>query len=153
MIIWLTGRSGAGKTRLAKELMEIPFQRRPWFLVEGERMRQAFSPTAYTAEGRERNVARCYSTAAFLEAEGYNVIVAAVSPNRQQRESFKTRRRPLVCEVYLPGLPEYLRPDYVDLNYQEPILDHFTAGDTSDLETVCAQIASWAAAKEKERDL
>ena len=108
-VIWITGLSGAGKTTLARELLQhLP---QPRLLLDGDEMRQAFAPLAdgYDLESRKK-FAFAYTRLCKLAAEqGLTVVCATISMfhdvHRWNRENL-----PGYVEVYLE-IPETVRRD------------------------------------------
>ena len=82
MVIWITGRQGAGKTTLAYALKK---RRKTAVVLDGDEIR-AIYPADYSNSGREKNIVRIGKLAGLLESQGFNVIVALVSPRQKWRD-------------------------------------------------------------------
>ena len=103
MIIWLTGQPGSGKTTLANAVAEAFETLGPSVAVlDGDHFRKVMLPLRddpYSQGNRWINIDRMQSVAIAMQKLGWFVIVAAVSPDRNQRRNFK--RHNSVLEVYL----------------------------------------------------
>ena len=123
MIIWLTGASGAGKTTLAKALVE---KLRNWIILDGDEMRDSISIGAgFDEKDRTEHNLRVARLAKVLEKQGSNILVSVIAPFPDLRE-----RVDLICSpkwVCLEGTHEdktyvnpYIQPDnatlYLGLN-------------------------------------
>ena len=83
MIIWVTGRRGAGKTTLARELC----QKMDALNLDGDDMRASITgELGYTAKDRMTNNIKIAKLAKVLEEQGIDVIVSTICPEyvRQQ---------------------------------------------------------------------
>ena len=62
MVIWITGMSSSGKTRLGKEIHKIlnaRSQSRNWILLDGDVVRNIFGEDLdHSIEGRRKNAVR-----------------------------------------------------------------------------------------------
>lgn len=98
MIIWITGQPASGKTTLAKYLTEC-FVDKTYRVIDGDVFRNHTANNDYSEQGRRLNVERIMIFA--LGEENYYdyVIVAAVSPFKDQRDWIKTKTD--VKEIYL----------------------------------------------------
>ncbi len=98
MVYWITGRRNSGKTTLAYRLKaQIPES----VVVDGDEVRRYF-PTGYTDDEREENQERIAKIAALLEKQGFTVIVACVSPNRELREQLQFEYFDECLEICMP---------------------------------------------------
>lgn len=100
-------------------------------LVDAETLRSV-RPDSFDEAGRRRNVERLQLIAAVLDRAGYDVAVAAVSPYRDQRETFKAEHGAL--EVYVHGETGLWDREYAgaDCVYEPPELG-FLDVDTSEV--------------------
>ena len=98
MIIWITGQPASGKTTLANKLIQC-FVYQSYTIIDGDTFRQLTENHDYSEKGRRLNIERMMITA--LEHDRYYdyVIVAAVSPFKDQRDWIKTKAN--VKEIYL----------------------------------------------------
>ncbi len=82
MIIWITGLSGAGKTTLAKAVVEqLHDTKVPCVLLDGDAFRAAVgdATTGYDKESRLQNAQRLARFAKLLESQQLTVVVATIS--------------------------------------------------------------------------
>lgn len=130
MIYWFTGQPGAGKTSIAKSLMEkLPNNT---FHVDGDDLREIFNNKDYSEVGRRKNIELAQHITHFLHNKGNNVVVSLVSPYRDQREDFKNRLESSILEIYVHTENLRGREDFHVKNYEEP-LENFLDMDTSDV--------------------
>ena len=131
MIYWLTGQSGAGKTTIANKLLESDKLIKP-FLVDGDRLRELFNNKDYTETGRRENVLLAQLIAETINKTGRDVLVALVSPYRDQREQFKERIGEDIKELYVHTTRITGKENFHVNNYEEP-LNNFVDIDTSNI--------------------
>jgi adenylylsulfate kinase-like enzyme len=130
MIYWFTGQPGAGKTSIAKSLMEkLPNNT---FHVDGDDLREIFNNKDYSETGRRKNIELAQHITHFLHNKGNNVVVSLVSPYRDQREDFKNNLNNTIIEIYVHTEHIRGREDFHVKNYEEPLED-FLDMDTSDI--------------------
>jgi adenylylsulfate kinase len=127
MIFWLTGQPGAGKTTIAKELLRDRFKSA--FLVDGDQMRELFNNKDYSEKGRRDNIELAQNIAYYLNQNNRDVIVAMVSPYRDQREAFKEKVGGTVKEYYI-HTSEIRGKENYHTNYEQP-LTNFIDIDTT----------------------
>ena len=123
MIVWLTGQPGAGKTTIANALKasyEAEGAMVKTWIIDGDDLR-ALMPETYDEVGRRRNVMKAQAIARFLFNRGQNVIVALVSPYRDQRMSFKMMGD--VAEIYLYTKEIRGKEHFFVEDYQPPYKD------------------------------
>lgn len=134
-IIWLTGQPGAGKTTLAKSIMELRFFT-DWYHIDGDDIRELFDNKDYSKEGRMKNVQLAQQIAQYLHSKGQNVLVSLVSPYKEQREAFKTKLENAIKEVYvhtseIRGREQFFVDDYEPPteNYIDMCTDNITVAE------------------------
>ena len=87
-VFWLFGRSGAGKTTLARRLHDGMLNRRiPVFYLDGDDMRGGLcSDLGFTSEARIENHRRIAEVARLSADQGLNVVVSTMAPEHAQRD-------------------------------------------------------------------
>jgi adenylylsulfate kinase-like enzyme len=116
MIYWFTGQPGAGKTTLAKEL--INYLNDDVIHIDGDDLRDIFQNKDYSEAGRRKNIERAQDIARFLNMKGATVVVSLVSPYLAQREEFKDNNT--VTEIYVHTSDERGREGYHVKDYEKP---------------------------------
>lgn len=102
MVIWITGKSGAGKTTLAKQLID-------WYkklnccvvMFDGDEVRDRF-PTGFTDEDRSNHIMRISKFASLIEKQDVIVIIALLSPKYRWRVEAK-KLFEKSCLIYVKG--------------------------------------------------
>ena len=82
MIYWFYGQPGAGKTTLAKELLNHIEA----VHVDGDDIRSLFQNKDYSREGRTKNLTLINNIVRFLDHKNINVVVSVVSPFKELRD-------------------------------------------------------------------
>ncbi len=129
-VYWFTGLSGAGKTTLAKELLNS-FSLKP-ILLDADDLRQGVnSDLGYSKEDRIKNVDRIAHIANLLASQGFNVIVTCISKEASQRARIKELIGKTYIEIFVDrsiencqkydtkGLYKSINRDNMINNYQE----------------------------------
>lgn len=86
VVLWLTGLSGAGKSTIAKILIQhfkSQGERVQW--LDGDVTREFIPATGFSREERDRHVLSTGFTARLLEQNGVNVVASYISPFRETR--------------------------------------------------------------------
>jgi adenylylsulfate kinase len=106
-VIWLMGLSGAGKTTLARRLLErARAAGRPADLIDGDLVRDFFEDRAgYGRENRIANIKRIVFGSLLLSRNGVLAIVSNISPYEETRQ-FARRKLPGYREIYLKASVE-----------------------------------------------
>jgi adenylylsulfate kinase len=92
--LWLTGRSGAGKTTLTTAL--LPYLGAGTEVLDGDEIRLRLSKgLGFSREDRDTNIDRISFVAERLSRQGVRTIVAAISPYRLAREQARARHERL----------------------------------------------------------
>jgi len=82
MIYWFYGQPGAGKTTLAKALLE----KVDAVHIDGDDIRKVFNNQDYSKEGRIKNLTLINNIVRFLDHKGFNIIASVVSPYQEVRD-------------------------------------------------------------------
>jgi adenylylsulfate kinase-like enzyme len=127
MIYWFTGQPGAGKTTLVNNLLDH-FGKQNTIIIDGDDLRLIFDNKDYSETGRRRNIERAQDIAFFMNRKGFTVLVALVSPYKDQRDMFKNLAD--VVEVYVHTSEDRGRNNYHVENY-EPPTENFIDIDTT----------------------
>ncbi len=88
-IFWLYGRSGAGKTTLAKRLHRALQDRDiPVLLLDADELRHTLcSDLGFSPEARVENHRRIAEVARIAVDQGINVVAATMAPQHRQRDA------------------------------------------------------------------
>ncbi len=128
--LWFTGLSGAGKSTVA-ELVAAELERRGvrWELLDGDVVRLNLSKgLGFSKEDRDTNILRIGWVAERLTYHGAAVLVSAISPYREARESVR-KNIPRFVEVFVKAsVEECARRDVKGL-YEKALkgeIDNFT---------------------------
>ena len=81
MVLWIIGLSGAGKTTLAKKVVEkIRSSKTNVVLIDGDMIRDVFgNDLGHTLEDRRQNADRICRLCKFLDDQGIHVVCAILS--------------------------------------------------------------------------
>lgn len=87
-VFWLYGRSGAGKTTLARVLHRALLDRKiPVFYLDGDDLRSGLcSDLAFTPEARLENHRRLAEVAKLAAGQKLNVVVSSMAPQHCHRD-------------------------------------------------------------------
>ena len=87
-VFWLFGRSGAGKTTLARRLLDGLHNRSiPAIYLDGDEMRSSLcSDLGFNSGARLENHRRIAEVARLLTQQGLNVVVSTMAPEYTQRD-------------------------------------------------------------------
>lgn len=128
MIYWLTGQPGAGKSTQA-EWLASTFPGKAT-IVDGDDIREIFDNKDYSEAGRRKNIELAQNIAHFLHKKELIVIVALVSPYKDQRDQFKEKLGKNLVELYIHCSDERGREQFHVANY-EPPTENFIDVDTT----------------------
>jgi adenylylsulfate kinase len=119
-VIWFTGISGAGKTRLSSMLLgELKLRGRAVKLLDGDEVRKFFeNDLGYTRQERIFNIKRISFTAQQLSECGITVLVANIAPYYEVRD-FLRRKLSNYTQVYLKASLEVVTQRDVQGHYQK----------------------------------
>jgi len=128
MIYWFTGQPGAGKTTLAKALIEKCSDN--CIHIDGDELRDIFQNYDYSIKGRKKNMNSVLDLCRFLDKKNFTVVVSVVAPYKKTRDSLKLTN--LVTEIFVHTTEPRGREKYFVKNY-EPPTDNFIDIDTTEL--------------------
>ena len=102
-IIWLFGRSGAGKTTLASKIVDrYNALQIPCLWLDGDRVRQGLSnDLGYTLTDRMENHRRIIEVACIAHEQGLNVVVSAMAPTETIRAKVNELAKSAIDWIYI----------------------------------------------------
>ena len=91
--IWLTGLSGSGKSTLASEIEYIlHYQGKHTYILDGDNIRSGInSNLGFSTDDRKENIRRISEIAKLFVDAGVIVLVAVISPYREDREIARSK--------------------------------------------------------------
>lgn len=101
-VIWITGLAGAGKTTLARALVEKRKEANPCVIfLDGDAMREALAANAGHTRDERRELAFVYGRLCrMLSSQGFEVVIATISMFAEVHE-WNRRNLPSYVEVFL----------------------------------------------------
>ena len=103
MVLLITGKPGAGKSHYAFQLaQELRDEGKLVRVLDGDVVRLSNNDNDYSDDGRRNHLIRMATLAVKIEEAGVIVIIAAVSPKREWRDSMRAMWVSSRL-VYLPG--------------------------------------------------
>ena len=128
MIYWLTGQSGSGKTSIAHRL-------KVWLGAEKRNWRKSVHIIDDTDLANKFTEESCpqmaFYIARFLSEKGDDVIVSIQSPNREEREDFKSKSK--MIEIYCHTNTR--QGNGINPNYEPPIQSFADLDTTGDVDS------------------
>lgn len=102
-VFWLFGRSGAGKTTLARRLRDgLQDRKIPVIYLDGDEMRSSLcSDLGFKSEARLENHRRIAEIARLLTLQGLNVVVSTMAPEHLQRDRVSEILGPKLVWYYI----------------------------------------------------
>jgi adenylylsulfate kinase len=102
-LIWLFGRSGAGKTTLASKLVDrYRSLGIPCLWLDGDRIREGLSQgLGYTPDDRMENHRRIIEVANIACEQGFQVVVSAIAPKETIRSKVNELAKSSVNWIYV----------------------------------------------------
>lgn len=153
MIILFTGQPSAGKTTIAKGLLDrlcsvsdgkgvylgkLCGEAKSFVHLDGDALREVFDDADFSIGGRIKNLERAINIARYLEWCGHIPVMSLIFPFRHQREELM--RKTKVAQIYAHFDPKRDMRSKIDrhVGYYEPPLafDGHLKLDTTDLTVV-----------------
>ncbi len=135
MIYNICGQPHSGKSTLAnylKKAIEKSQPNRKVFIVDGDVLRKILGNIDFSEQGRRDNIKQAYSIAKYLDTtEDFDVIIAVVSPYKDQRDELKLTAD--VIEIYVHTTNIRGREKFHVPNFDLPFLDYIDI-DTTDVD-------------------
>jgi adenylylsulfate kinase-like enzyme len=127
-IYWLTGQSGSGKTAIAQKLkIWLASEKRNWrksvHIIDESDLENKFTEESHSVIA--------YYISRFLSEKGDDVIVALHSPDRTQREEFKSKTK--IFEIYCHTKSRQGRG--INMYYEPPLENFANLDTTADVES------------------
>lgn len=132
MILYIIGQPASGKTTLAKNFL-THFGKENTIIIDGDDLRDIFQNKDYSEVGRRKNIERAQDIALFMNRKGFTVLVALVSPYKDQRDIFKKLAD--VVEIYVHTSEDRGRNGYHVYNYEPPTENFIDIDTTNKTET------------------
>lgn len=126
MIYWFCGQPAAGKTTLAKALIEKLGTKHVH--IDGDNLRHILQNNDYTREGRERNIQSVLDIARFMDNKGYDVIISVVAPYNEHRRALKASNQ--MVEVYVHTSEIRGREKFFVADFEIPTEDYIDIDTT-----------------------
>jgi adenylylsulfate kinase-like enzyme len=126
-IYWLTGQSGSGKTTIANRLKYwLAADKKNWrksvHIIDEADLKNKFTEESYAI--------MAFYIARFLSEKGDDVIVSVQSPNREEREKFKSQTKLLEIYCHTKSRQININPDY-----EHPLQTFVDLDTSSDVDT------------------
>lgn len=127
MIYWFCGQPGAGKTTLAKAMIEKSSDN--CIHIDGDGLRELFQNFDYTEEGRRSNIQSVLDLCRFLDHKEFTVIVSVVAPYKQMRDSLKKTNK--VVEIFVHTDEVRGRENFFVKDFEVPTEDFIDMNTTN----------------------
>jgi len=103
MVVFITGKAGAGKTTVALKLKKRLEERgRRVLILDGDDVRDQCENTGFSRIDRYNHIQMMANFAAIAERQGFTVIVSAIMPGESMRTNGRSRVKES-CLVYVKG--------------------------------------------------
>jgi len=103
MVVFITGKAGAGKTTVARKLKKrLEARGRAVLIFDGDEVREQRDDCGYSDQDRLRHIVAMADFAAIAERQGFMVIIAAIMPKEYMRLSARLRVKK-ACLVHVKG--------------------------------------------------
>ena len=139
MIYWFCGQPGAGKTTLAKAMIEKSSDN--CIHIDGDGLRELFQNFDYTEEGRRSNIQSVLDLCRFLDHKEFTVIVSVVAPYKQMRDSLKKTNK--VVEIFVHTDEVRGRENFFVKDFELPTEDFIDMDTTNKTIDDCLNIITF----------
>lgn len=139
MIYWFCGQPGAGKTTLAKAMIEKSSDN--CIHIDGDGLRELFQNFDYTEEGRRSNIQSVLDLCRFLDHKGFTVIVSVVAPYKEMRNSLKKTNK--VVEIFVHTDEVRGRENFFVKDFELPTEDFIDMDTTNKTIDDCLNIITF----------
>lgn len=100
-LIWMTGLSGAGKTTIAKALVEkLKSEGKSAMVLDGDEIRDIFKNNGFAKEDRIKHNQDVGKMAVYLQSQGIIPIISLISPYAEARDYVRSISKDFT-EVYV----------------------------------------------------
>jgi len=126
MVYWITGKAGSGKTTFAQNL-KLQREARGKFVVllDGDEFREVHYPElGFTKEDIQKHLVHMATVAARRERNGFEIIIACVSPYREFRHDLQDMFQDCV-EIELRGGKMWAGTKYESTLWITDTIDEF----------------------------
>jgi len=140
--IWLYGMPNAGKTTISYQLLQKKL--RNCILIDGDKFREHITPElSFSKEDILNNNSKCANMVNFLMEQGYNVLVAMITPYNEGRVKAKEKIKNLIL-AYVDCSKDIRsqRPNFMDsqIPFEEGIYDVLIPSGTENVEASADRI-------------
>lgn len=123
MVIWITGKSSAGKTVYAKRFKRLfESMGEKVLLLDSDVVRDQKGNQGYTDEDREKHIMGIADYAAIAEKQGFVVIVAIISPKKEWRMKARKKFEKSML-IYMPDGKLWEGTEYEEPDHEEMMVE------------------------------
>jgi len=123
MVIWITGKSSAGKTVYAKRFKRLfESMGEKVLLLDSDVVRDQVDNQGYTDESREKHIMDIADYAAIAERQGFLVIIAIISPKKEWRMKARKKFEKSML-IYMPDGKLWEGTEYEEPDHEEMMVE------------------------------
>ena len=123
MVIWITGKSSAGKTVYAKRFKRLfESMGEKVLLLDSDIVREQMGNQEYGSEAREKHIMDVADYAAIAEKQGFIVIVAIISPKKEWRMKARKKFEKSML-IYMPDGKLWEGSEYEEPDHEEMMVE------------------------------
>ncbi len=128
MVIWITGKSSAGKTVYAKRFKRLfESMGKNVLLLDSDSVREQFRDDIFPMkqdieDNREKHIMRIADYAAIAERQGFLVIVAIISPKKEWRMKARKKFEKSML-IYMPDGKLWEGTEYEEPDHEEMMVE------------------------------